>query len=94
MSAVYLLKQHRPSLSWLWSVLFGIVVAGAIFLEFGFPLIGCTVKGNISPKNGERIYHVPGQAFYSDTRVDWLKGERWFCSEASASAAGWRKAMR
>lgn len=53
----------------------------------------CQIKGNISAK-GTRIYHMPGQAFYSRTRISEAKGERWFCSEAQARASGWRKARR
>ncbi len=49
----------------------------------------CRIKGNISA-NG-RIYHVPGQRFYSRTIIDPSGGERWFCTEADARAAGWRK---
>jgi endonuclease YncB( thermonuclease family) len=49
----------------------------------------CQIKGNISSK-GERIYHVPGSRGYGPTRIDTSKGERWFCSEAEAQAAGWR----
>jgi len=52
----------------------------------------CTIKGNISPNSGERIYHVPGQPYYGATRISLGKGERWFCSEAEARKAGWRKA--
>lgn len=52
---------------------------------------GCDIKGNIS-LNGERIYHVPGQKYYGATRVRPQKGERWFCTEAEARAAGWRRA--
>ena len=51
----------------------------------------CRIKGNISAK-GERIYHVPGQDHYDETVISTWKGERWFCSEAEARAAGWRKA--
>jgi len=51
---------------------------------------GCDIKGNISG-NG-RIYHLPGGAHYGRTRIDEAKGERWFCSEAEARAAGWRPA--
>ncbi len=54
---------------------------------------GCNIKGNIS-KDGERIYHVPGQGNYEQTRISVDKGERWFCSEDEAIAAGWRKAKR
>ena len=53
----------------------------------------CMIKGNISSK-GERIYHVPGGRSYAATRIDEGKGERWFCSEAEAEAAGWRRARQ
>lgn len=52
----------------------------------------CVIKGNIS-SNG-RIYHVPGQEHYGRTRINTSRGERWFCSESEARAAGWRKARR
>lgn len=48
----------------------------------------CRIKGNIS-KSG-RIYHVPGSTWYDSTGIDSAAGERWFCSEADARAAGWR----
>lgn len=51
----------------------------------------CNIKGNVSTR-GERIYHVPGQKYYDDTRISPSHGERWFCSEAEARAAGWRRA--
>ena len=54
------------------------------------PAAGCQIKGNISA-SGERIYHLPGGAYYDATKIDPAKGERWFCSEAEAQAAGWRK---
>lgn len=53
----------------------------------------CMIKGNISDY-GERIYHVPGGAFYGKTRISPAKGERWFCTEAEARAAGWRRSRR
>ena len=56
------------------------------------PAGGCAIKGNIS-QNG-RIYHMPGQADYARTRIAESRGERWFCSEAEARAAGWRRARR
>lgn len=52
----------------------------------------CNVKGNISINSGEKIYHVPGQEYYDVTNISPEHGERWFCSEAEASAAGWRRA--
>lgn len=54
---------------------------------------GCKIKGNVSAK-GERIFHVPGQEHYARTRISEGKGERWFCSDAEAVAAGWRRARR
>ena len=54
---------------------------------------GCAIKGNIS-SGGELIYHVPGQEHYGRTRISVRKGERWFCSEQEAKAAGWRRAFR
>lgn len=50
----------------------------------------CNIKGNVSTK-GERIYHVPGQEYYDDTVIQSSHGERWFCSEEEARAAGWRR---
>lgn len=57
------------------------------------PVGDCPIKGNISSK-GVRIYHAPGQENYGRTRISESKGERWFCSEAEATAAGWRRALR
>lgn len=51
----------------------------------------CNIKGNVSQDNGERIYHVPGQRYYAETRIDGRFGERWFCSEQEARQAGWRR---
>jgi hypothetical protein len=51
----------------------------------------CVIKGNVSYNTGERIYHVPGQEYYQATIITESKGERWFCTEAQARAAGWRK---
>jgi hypothetical protein len=53
---------------------------------------GCDIKGNINSK-GERIYHPPGGRSYANTVIDPARGERWFCSEAEAQAAGWRRTM-
>ncbi len=51
------------------------------------------IKGNIS-SSGEKIYHVPGGEYYDKTVIDEAKGERWFCTEAEAVAAGWRRSKR
>jgi hypothetical protein len=54
----------------------------------------CDIKGNISLNTGERIYHVPGGEFYGPTVISPQHGERWFCSEQEARAAGWRRSRR
>lgn len=48
----------------------------------------CPIKGNVS--GAKRIYHAPWSPWYDRTRVSPAKGERWFCTEAEALAAGWR----
>lgn len=52
------------------------------------PSRACRIKGNISGSG--RVYHVPGSRWYERTSIDPGAGERWFCSEAEARAAGWR----
>ncbi|ACS59920.1 conserved hypothetical protein (plasmid) [Rhizobium leguminosarum bv. trifolii WSM1325] len=64
---------------------------GASFANRG---VGCTIKGNVSIGSHERIYHLPGQEYYEKTNISPRYGERWFCSEAEARAAGWRRARR
>lgn len=56
------------------------------------PPPGCDIKGNISQKTGERIYHAPGQHFYERTVISPEDGEAWFCTEDEARANGWSKA--
>lgn len=52
----------------------------------------CTIKGNISA-SGEKIYHSQGCGSYTKTTIDEARGEQWFCSEAEAQSAGWRRAL-
>ena len=54
----------------------------------------CNIKGNVSYNNGKRIYHMPGDRDYERTRISTSRGERHFCTEAEARAAGWRRAGR
>lgn len=46
---------------------------------------GCAIKGNRS-RRGEWIYHLPGMAYYEETRPEEI-----FCTEAAALAAGYRR---
>lgn len=52
---------------------------------------GCAIKGNVTAHG--HIYHMPWSPWYGKVRVEAQKGERWFCSEAEAVAAGWRPAI-
>lgn len=54
------------------------------------PTADCSIKGNIS-RSG-RIYHMPRNRDYDRTSINPANGERWFCTEAEARAAGWRAA--
>lgn len=47
----------------------------------------CLIKGNHSRK-GDWIYHLPGMPYYDATRA-----EAYFCTEAQAQAAGYRRAI-
>ncbi len=51
---------------------------------------GCAIKGNVTAHG--HIYHMPWSPWYGKVRIDPAKGERWFCSEDEAKAAGWRPA--
>lgn len=51
------------------------------------PTSGCVIKGNRN-RRGEWIYHMPGMPYYEQTRP-----EEWFCTEAQAQAAGYRRAI-
>ena len=69
----------------------GLILAVFAAFEIVPAAIGCGIKGNISVNTGERIYHMPMQKYYFATRINPLRGERWFCSEAAARSAGWRR---
>jgi endonuclease YncB( thermonuclease family) len=47
----------------------------------------CLIKGNHS-RRGDWIYHLPGMPYYDVTRA-----EAYFCTEAQAQAAGYRRAI-
>lgn len=56
------------------------------------PPSGCRIKGNIN--GAGRMYHLPGWPHYDEMTIDIAAGERWFCSEDEARAAGWRAPLR
>jgi hypothetical protein len=57
------------------------------------PSSECQIKDNVN-RRGERIFHAPGQLNYAHIDMKKGLGERWFCTEAEAEAAGWRRAAR
>jgi hypothetical protein len=54
---------------------------------------GCEIKGNID-RSGNRIYYLPDSRYYASTVIDATAGERWFCNESDAEAAGWDPSPR
>ena len=52
----------------------------------------CNIKGNI--REGQRIFHSPGQRDYERTGIKPNTEERWFCTAQEARDAGWRAAKR
>lgn len=87
-------RRRKLFLSWLLVPV--VLLAWFVFDGRGRELLpgACTIKGNISVSTGGRIYHVPGGEYYGPTKINIIKGERWFCTEAEAQAAGWRRSRR
>ncbi|MBO3759488.1 hypothetical protein [Ciceribacter sp. L1K22] len=83
------------------ALLVGLLMTTVFMATGGYTLLprewydpSCDIKGNISINSREKIYHVRGQENYLATNILPQYGERWFCSEEDAVAAGWRKARR
>jgi endonuclease YncB( thermonuclease family) len=49
---------------------------------------GCPIKGQVTGE--ERVYVLPGTPAYDRARVQPARGDRWFCSEQDAAAAGFK----
>jgi len=50
----------------------------------------CPIKGNVGYEN-KPLYHTPDCPQYKNVIVELYKGDRWFCSEKEAKAAGFTK---
>ena len=50
---------------------------------------GCPIKGLVT--GGARVYVLPWSPDYDRGRIQKASGERWFCSEQEAVAAGWKR---
>ena len=55
------------------------------------PKKGCQIKGNID-RSDKRWYHLPSFRHYEATKVNLEHGDRWFCTEGDAQAAGFQRA--
>lgn len=53
---------------------------------------GCPIKGNVTSRG--RVYVLPWSRNYDNSRVRTARGERWFCTESEAQAAGWKPTDR
>lgn len=52
----------------------------------------CIIKGNVTRgADAEKIYFLPHCQNYDRVKIDPRKGDGWFCTEAEALAAGFRK---
>lgn len=51
----------------------------------------CQIKGNVD-RLDKRWYHLPSFRHYEATEVNLEHGDRWFCSEEEAQAAGFERA--
>jgi len=52
----------------------------------------CPIKGQVS--SGEKRYLLPWSPNYDRVQIRTARGERWFCSEQEALAAGWKPIER
>jgi len=53
---------------------------------------GCPIKGLVTGEG--RVYVLPWSPDYDRGRIQKVRGERWFCSEREAEAAGFKPAAR
>jgi len=53
---------------------------------------GCPIKGLVTGEG--RVYVLPWSPDYDRGRIQKARGERWFCSEREAEAAGFKPAVR
>ncbi len=53
---------------------------------------GCPIKGQVA--GDAKTYVMPWQPVYGGAKVRPGRGERWFCSESEAQAAGWKIVSR
>jgi Restriction endonuclease len=68
----------------------GILIWSGLKLDKNFPLIKC----NINSKTKEKIYHLPFDQQYENTKISKVQGEFFALTCADAEKAGFRRAFR
>jgi endonuclease YncB( thermonuclease family) len=51
----------------------------------------CAIKANDDERTGKKLYFTPSCNYYSLVAVQKYRGDRWFCTEKAAQAAGFTK---
>ena len=67
-------------------------LAEAIKMGFRDPGPQCRVKAVIGA-DGRRVYYLPGDQRYEQTRISFRRGGRWFCSQGQAYQHGFRRCL-
>ena len=52
----------------------------------------CLIKGNID-RLGQKYYHLPGDKYYSQTKINLLEEEKWLCTIEEAEAKNFQRAL-
>jgi len=52
----------------------------------------CLIKGNID-RMGQKYYHLPGDKYYSQTKISPLKEDKWLCTIEEAEAKNFQRAL-
>jgi len=53
----------------------------------------CLIKGNID-RLGQKYYHLPGDKYYSQTKINLLEEEEWLCTVEEAEAKNFQRALQ
>ena len=53
----------------------------------------CVIKGNID-RLGQKYYHLPGDKYYSQTEISFLKEDKWLCTIEEAEAKNFQRALQ
>jgi micrococcal nuclease len=52
----------------------------------------CLIKGNVD-RLGQKYYHLPGDKYYSQTKINLLKEDQWLCTIEEAQAKNFQRAI-